>query len=172
LVLLGAFLITAIAGGLLWVAANDSCQPSGQPTLACSRVVLLANATSSSPTVAYDTDLYFNNTSLFYPAITMDDSNDIFLVASISSSSIYPSVIMASAQGGSTSVSGTMVRSGVGPMSCGCNTGSNLIRFGDYSGIGVDGSSASSVWIAGEYGNASSTSPSPVWGTEIGEYNY
>jgi hypothetical protein len=55
---------------------------------------------------------------------------------------------------------------------CGCNTGSNLIRFGGYSGIEVDGSNASSVWIAGEYGNASSTSPSPGWGTEIGEYNY
>ena len=72
----------------------------------------------------------------------------------------------------------TLVRTGVAPMYCGCTSG-NLIRFGDYSGIAVDGSNASSVWIAGEYGNTApdpTTTPpppaSPTWGTEIGEYNY
>ncbi|TKA06340.1 hypothetical protein [Actinacidiphila oryziradicis] len=119
-----------------------------------------------------DTDLYEPNTYLFYPAVTLDDSNDIFLVASASSTSINPSLGLFSAQSGGTNISGSLMQTGLGPLSCtNCN---NLVRYGDYSGISLDGSSLSSsvIWVAGEYGNAVSTSPSDVWGTEIGEYNY
>ncbi|WP_158692665.1 hypothetical protein [Streptomyces roseochromogenus] len=159
-------------GGALWVAANDSCQPSGQPTMSCVRTVLLTNAASSSPTKAFDGDFYSGNAAMFYPAITMDDSNDVFLAASASGPSLYPSLGVFAAQAGGTSISGSLVRTGRGPLSCDVCGSANPIRFGDYSGISLDGSNANMVWIGGEYGNASSTTLSPTWGTAIGEYSY
>jgi hypothetical protein len=60
---------------------------------------------------------------------------------------INPSPGLFSAQSGGTNISGSLMQTGLGPLSCtNCN---NLVRYGDYSGISLDGSSLSSsvIWV-------------------------
>jgi hypothetical protein len=146
--------------GTLWATANDACDPGGA-THSCLRLI---EVTTGTATVVQDADLALAGNDLYYPAITLDRSGNPFVVASVSSSSLDPGVIV---YGRSPTSGGFVHRSlwpGAGGYTCSfCGTRGN--RWGDYSSAAIDPTNPDDVWVAGEYGTANAGDD---WGTAIG----
>ena len=146
--------------GTLWATANDACVPGGV-THSCLRVIEVATGTA---TVLQDADLALAGNDVYYPAITLDRTGNPFVVASVSSASLDPGVIV---YGRSPTSGGFVHRSlwpGAGGYTCSfCGTRGN--RWGDYSSAAIDPTNPDDVWVAGEYGTANAGDD---WGTAIG----
>jgi len=151
--------------GILWAGGNDGCVPTGDTTTrSCARLIEVSTG-GSTPTVLTDGDLGFSGADLYYPAVVLDGSGEPFVVATISSSSIYPSVVDFAKPSSSSIFNGSYLWDGSGGYSCSfCGSSGN--RWGDYSGAALDPTNPTDVWVAGEYGTATGGND---WGTAIGE---
>jgi hypothetical protein len=159
------FLSAVWQNGTLWTTANDACVVGGV-TQSCLRIVEVT--TGGSPTVLADSDLGLTSQDLYYPAVTLDSSGDPYMVATVSSASIYPSVIVYGRSATSGGFVGRYLWHGSGDYSCSfCGPGGN--RWGDYSGAAIDPSNPDDVWVAGEYAPAAGGND---WGTAIGEFTF
>ncbi len=146
--------------GTLWATANDACVVGGA-THSCLRLIEVATGTS---TVHTDADLALAGNDLSYPAVTLDRSGNAFVVATVSSASLNPGVIVY----GKSATSGGFVHRtlwpGAGGYTCSfCGTRGN--RWGDYSSAAIDPMNPDDVWVAGEYGTVNQGDD---WGTAIG----
>jgi hypothetical protein len=149
--------------GTLWASANDGCDP-GSGTQACLRLIEVT--TGGAPATIADRDLGGAGVDMYYPAVMVDSSGDPYVVATQSSASMYPSVVVLGESASSGGFVMVNLRPGTGNFSCvGC--GEN--RWGDYSGAAIDPSNRSDVWVAGEYGTAAG---GVNWGTAIGEVTF
>ena len=156
--------------GHVWVAANDACVV-GAATRSCLRLVQVT--TAATPVVLDDADLALAGNDLYDPAVTLDRSGNPYVVATSSSLSIDPSVIVygrAAHTGGFVS---NYLWPGSGSYTCSfCGAGDGGAsgnRWGDYSGAAIDPSNPDDVWVAGEH---STVDAGDNWGTAIGELTF
>jgi hypothetical protein len=161
------FLSVAYDGGTLYVSGNTSCVPSGDTVARpCARVVEVA--LGSSPIVTLDVNLAYAGGDVYYPAVVPDSGGNLFVAATFSSTSIYPEATGLTVAAGASSFSGVVLQSGGGvyysSVGCSGQTFSGC-RWGDYSGVAVDPTDPTDVWLAAEYAPSSSND----WGTAIGE---
>ena len=159
--------------GVLWTAGNDACTPSGDTTVRpCLRLIEVSTG-GFSPSVLLDGDIGQAGDGLYYPAVALDSSGNPYVVATVSSASIYPSVIAYGKSPTSAYFVGGYLWNGSGNYSCSfCSGGNGSLggnRWGDYSGAAVDPSNPNDIWVAGEYATASG---GDYWATAVGELTY
>ncbi len=153
--------------GVLWTAGNDACTPQGAgSTQSCLRLIQVSTAEGGA-TILQDFDVSAPGVSMYYPAVGLDGSGNLFVAFSQSSASLFASVAaLVRLAGAAPDTIGPVqvVEPGQG-VYCGfdCSGGAGTNRWGDYSAVSVDPSNPSQVWVAGEYA-ASSTSQGD-WGT-------
>jgi hypothetical protein len=146
-------------GSLIWVTANDGCQPPpGIATHDCAR---FTEATTSAA-ILQDLEYSGQNTDFFYPAAAFSASGDMAGVMSASSPTTSPSVLWVhQAAGAINQFDAGILVTGSGPY-----TGT---RWGDYSGAAGDPANPSGVRVVGEYATTPSGSPGTSnWGTFVG----
>jgi hypothetical protein len=154
------FLSAVWQNGTLWVSGNDGCTPAGDTTLrACMKLVAIS--TGSTPSVVQDFDGSSNGFDLYYPALTLDSSGDLFVAYSESSPGLYPTAL-----GVDSLAASPMAFENPVVIASGQNSYSG-VRWGDYSGAAVDPANPAHVWLTAEY-QASATTASN-WGTATGE---
>jgi hypothetical protein len=157
------FLTASWQAGTLWTSINDGCG-----TVVCARLVAVSTG-SSPPSVAFSQDLAVaGGGDAYYPAVAIDQTGNITVTYTVSSSSIYPSVrvIGASLNGSTyTLLSGQTVKSAQNTYSDGSCLAAPPCRWGDYSGAAVD-PNGKDMWLAGEWaaGNAGINNN---WGTYV-----
>jgi len=155
--------------GHIWAGADDACNP-GDGNHACMRFDEF-DATNGFNVLA-DLEIGSNGQDLYYPAISLDSSGNIFFVYTVSSSTMFPTV-----QTGATSLpfgsSYPAINNFSGDSTYQCtfcknNDGSLRPRWGDFSGAGQDPNNSSTIWLAGEFGATSSLGQgSNGWSTGI-----
>src|SRR5215831_8251022 len=156
--------------GHIWAAADDACNP-GDGNHACMRFDEF-DATNSFNVL---TDIEINSTGndLYYPALSLDSSGNLFFVYTTSSSTVFPTM-----QTGATSLpfgsSFPAINNFAGDSTYQCtfcfqSDGVTLRpRWGDFSGAGQDPNNPSTIWLAGEFGATSSLfQGSDGWSTGI-----
>lgn len=161
------FLSDVYQNGMLYIAGNDACVPSGDSQVRpCVRLIKVS--VSSSPTVTLNTDFGYPGADLYYPSAIPDGNGNVFLSATLSSTSIYPESLGLIVPAGTTSLSGTVLQAGGGTYywQTGCTmSGFTGCRWGDYSGAAIDPSNPKDVWLASEYAPSNGAN----WGTSIAE---
>ena len=151
--------------GTLWATGNTACIPTGDTSVrSCLRLTEVSTAGATIDTSGY---LGLDGASMYFPAITMDAAGNPYLISTISSSSIYPSLLAWGQSPSSGGFTGRVIWSGSGSYSCSFCGGTN--RWGDYSAAASDPINPTHVWVAGEYGTAAG---GDNWGTAAGELTF
>jgi hypothetical protein len=155
--------------GVIWAGADDSCNP-GDGTHACMRFDEFD--TTNGFNVLTDIEIESTGQDLYYPAISLDSSGNIFFGYTISSSTMF-----ATMQTGASSLpfgsSFAAFNNFSGDSTYQCtfcknSDGSLRPRWGDYSGAGQDPSNPSMIWLGAEFGASSSLGQgSDGWSTGI-----
>src|SRR4029077_14844148 len=100
---------------------------------------------------------------LYYPAVTLNNSGDLFIGYSASSSTLYPSALAVD----SLAASPMTLEN---PITLGAGLNSYLLgalnRWGDYSAAAPDPSNPADVWVTAEY--QASATDAGNWGTATG----
>jgi hypothetical protein len=145
--------------GLLWTSATDAC-PSA--TRDCLRLIEVST-TSATPSLLDDEDVASTGSDLYYPAVSLDNSDNLFFSFTQSSSSPtgFPGAFAAvrAASDGSFS---TPVTAAAGRASY--SDGTNSPRWGDYSAAAPDPAVPGAMWMTAEYATADT-----AWGTATAE---
>ena len=164
------FLTAVWENGVLWTGGNDACLPPGDSSVrVCSRLV---QVTTSGPTVAQNFDIASTGGGLYYPALGMDGSGDMYVAYNISSGSQYIGVRVTGQVASAppqTMAAAQTIRAGdalydMNP--CFGTTGAS--RWGDYNGAALDPQTPGNVWVVGEYaaiGSAANGDAGCDWST-------
>ena len=167
--------ISAISSGTTtWLAGNDGCTPAGdRTTRPCMRLV--AVTTSASPAVAQDFDVGVAGAGVYYPALVLDRSGDLYVTYTMSSTSLDPSAEIAVQVAGSAA--GTLtdpetIQAGQATYDNNqgvCGGAGGPSRWGDYTGAAADPAAPQSVWLAATDAAASSLPETQgcAWASEI-----
>ena len=146
--------------GVLWVAANSACVPAvDTATRACLRLIKLSTVGGISK--QQDFDFGQPGAYYYYPAVHTDGSGKLIAAFSGSSASDYAGVYV-SGQRATDPVNTFQLPTLVKPEGDAYTPFAN--RWGDYSGVAIDPSNASVVWIVGKYARIEGGSE---WGTFI-----
>jgi hypothetical protein len=146
--------------GKLWFSANTSCTPRGDTERrACGR---LAELSTASGTLAWETDLGFSGAYVFFPAIRPDGSGNLVVAFGRSSPTLAPEVAVTARSPDGTIAPPTVVGRSAAP--AGSPQGSD--RWGDYFGAARDPEHPEVVWVAGETGPTGAGSGD--WTTVLG----
>lgn len=141
-----------IAGyGQIWFGLNEGCNPPGDSTTeSCLHIVQLS-LDCLSPLVctpSQDIIMGLANYGFYFPALSLDSSNNMNLIFGYSSLSVNPSLAVTghafSDPQGSFTIPVTIVTSN-GPATF--DSG----RYGDYYGAATDPTNSNLVWVAGMY---------------------
>ncbi|HEV2173720.1 MAG TPA: hypothetical protein VGR71_09145, partial [Nitrospira sp.] len=151
--------------GSFLLSATSGCVPSGDTALHdCIRVIQVL---TGSQTVNQDFDFGTVGGDYFYPAITLDSSDNLITTFSASSPSEFPSVYASGRLAGdplNTLQVPVQIKAGEASYSA---DGFSEPRWGDYSATVIDPNDQTKVWGAGEY--ATSAAGGGNWGTFIAE---
>ena len=160
-----SLLDAVVRNGLLWVSATSACTPNGDSAVrACLRFMQIQ--ASGSPQLVQSFDFGAVGTYYYYPAIQVDQNDNLIAVFSGSSGpaapagATYASVYASGQLAGSAFQFGTPVLIKSGESAYLGN------RWGDYSGAGIDSNDAT-VWVSGEYAFGTNQ-----WGTWIAEVGF
>jgi hypothetical protein len=127
--------------GKIWIAFNDKCQ-LGRVNHSCIRLVQLDTNNLQKP--IQDFDLVAKGADVFYPTLSIDNAGNMIIAFGISSSSIYPSIMVASQS--PSSAQNTVDK----PIYLIKGTAADESgRYGDYDGSALD--SNVNVWITHQY---------------------
>jgi len=138
------FLSAVWQNGTLWTSGNDGCLPVGDSTpRSCMRLVEIS--TGGTPTVAQDFDAASNGFDLYFPAVTVDSSGDLFIAFSESSVGLFPT-----AKGVDSLAATPMTFENSITIAAG-QTSYSGSRWGDYSGAAQDPLDPADVWLTAEY---------------------
>ncbi len=173
--------VTAVSeNGEIWIGADDGCYPSGDSSLRpCARLQEVS-ISGSTPALIQDFDYGINGEDVYFPTISIDSSNNVFIGFTLSSSTIYPSsdaTVIPQGGGGGSALPVTTISQGQALYNndqgvCG---GSSLpSRWGDYGGSQLDPSNPSIVWVASEFSASSTLSETDNcdWGTSIASVSF
>jgi hypothetical protein len=129
--------------GKLWIAAQDTCRPTGDAKNRDCIRLLEVDTTKNS--ILQDFDLSQASTYLFYPALAIDRSGDFVVYFGYSSGTIDPSLMIAgqSSNGTKNTLDYKIpVATGLSP--------SPVSRYGDYFGIAIDPIKPKTFWAVGQ----------------------
>jgi hypothetical protein len=144
------FLNAVWQGGQIWTADNTSCIPTGDSVQrSCLNYVEIGadgvgNVTSTLTNQINDVGV--NGAALFYPAVSVDSSGNLFTVFNESSTTLPISTMAATVPSAGTALSSfqslhtSSTNYSVGSCTGGC-------RWGDYSGAAQDPANANDVWV-------------------------
>ncbi len=154
-------------GGSLWASASAVCTPPGDTsTRSCAHLMEVDTGTNSIVQ-----DIMFGEANQYYswPAIRTDSSSNLFVSLTRTNSSIFAEAVVGGRQASdpANTISGsTLLRAGEIVHQTG--------RWGDYLGAAVDPSSASCVWVVGQYAKDTGGPDTSLgyWGTFIAATSY
>jgi IPT/TIG domain len=145
------FLNAVWEGGEIWTADDTSCLPTGDTAQrSCLNFVEIgadgAGNVNSTLTNQIN-DVGVNGAALFYPAVSVDSSGNLFTVFNESSTTMFPSTMAATVPSGGTTLSSfqTLHTSSYYYSAGSCTGG---CRWGDYSGAAQDPANPKDVWVA------------------------
>jgi len=151
----------------MWFAGNDACSFAGDTTVrSCAKLVQVS--TTAPPAVLQDIDAGVSGGYVYFPAVGLDSSDNLFVGFSQSSSSTYAGFFASGKPAANTNLTPEVpIAAGQGIYNCGtnCRTPAGAERWGDYSGAEVDPADPTTVWVAGEY--MASATDSLNWGTAV-----
>jgi hypothetical protein len=178
------FLNAVWENGEIWTAGGTECTPVGD--LAPRSCLDYVGVNASSTGVVNSTITQINNVAgavgsyLYYPAVSVDSSGNVFTVFDESSSSTFPTIMDATIPAGGSTLSAfqTLHASSTffDPASSGvCQSigaSTNACRWGDYSGAAQDPSNPNDVWVVSEAEDGATTSgfcstASRCWGSDV-----
>ena len=147
------FLNAIWQGGEIWAPDDTSCQPTGDTVQrSCLNYVEIgadgAGNVNSTLTNQIN-NVGVDGAALFYPAVSVDSSGNLFTVFNESSTTMLASTMAATVPSAGTALSSfqTLHTSSqyyqAGPCAGGC-------RWGDYSGAAQDPANPNDVWVASE----------------------
>jgi hypothetical protein len=150
--------------GRLWIASETACDvPGDNVPRAC---VALAEVDTGNKTVLQDIVYGGVGAYYYFPAIRTDQSGNLHVVFSRSSTSEFVQVriaVRALGDAANTLSQSALVKAGDAAYNPSADVDSkNPRRWGDYYGAALDPSDASVVWFAGEYAAVGG-----LWGTWI-----
>jgi len=147
--------------GEIWLAFNDACTPSPDSQVrSCFRLDQLSP--SSSGTVTQDFDVGIAGTYVFYPALSIDSSDNLDVIFGYSDgSSNFPSLATTGQVAGSQGSLDPVIALAAGSIA------DTSGRYGDYFAAATDPSNPSIVYGGGEI--AGGGGGTPGWSTVIGE---
>src|SRR6266851_5394644 len=158
------FISAVWQGGMLWVTGSDGCLPSGDSAMrSCMRLVEISTG-GAMPTVAQEFDAGKNGIDLYYPAVTLDSSGDLFVGYSQSSPTMYPTASAVDTLAASPTSFDNPLTLAQGLASYQNGTTN---RWGDYSGAARDPANPAHVWLTAEY--QASATDAGNWGTATAE---
>ncbi len=173
------FLNAVWENGEIWTADGTNCTPSGDSLRDCLDYVEIA--ANSAGTVGSTLTNQLNPISvfgadLFYPAVSLDASGNLFTVFDESSTGMFPSIMAATiASGGSTLSSSQLLHASSTyydptswfPDAC----DSEGCRWGDYSGAAQDPANPKDVWVVSGSDDGAVEgicgTPNACWNTRI-----
>jgi hypothetical protein len=158
------FLSSIWQNGNLWVSGNDACTPPGGATVqSCLRLVQISAILTGgmTPSLTQSVDIGRSGVDAYYPAVTLDSAQQLFVSFSASTASVFPSAAAIEIAAGPPPATVT----GVNVFKTGAQKYGGT-RWGDYSAISIDPTDGS-VWAAAEYSAAGSTHD---WGTATADY--
>ncbi len=155
--------------GQIWAGADDACNP-GDGNHACMRFDEFD--TNNGMNVLTDIEISLSGNDLYYPAISLDSSGNIFFGYTISSSTMFATMQTGASSlpfGGSFPAFNNFFGDSTYQCTfCKNKDGSLRPRWGDYSGAGRDPNDSSTIWLAAEFGATSSLGQgSNGWSTGI-----
>ncbi len=129
--------------GRLWTSASAACQPDAT-VRSCAHLIEVETAGAPSATQ----DIMYGAASQYYsyPAVTTDDSGNLFVSLTHTSRTVFAEAAIAGRLSGdplNTLSTATVLRAGTVVHNSG--------RWGDYLGAAVDPTAPSCVWVVGEY---------------------
>jgi Abnormal spindle-like microcephaly-assoc'd, ASPM-SPD-2-Hydin len=148
--------------GHLWGSANAACKPPGDSTKRSCMHYLEVLTGDARLILNQDFEFGTKNAYDYYPSVDLDSSDDLITAFTQSSSGELPSAYVdARLVGDAPDTLGTpmLLQSGGMPY--------DGIRWGDYSGAGVDPADQTQVWVAAEY--ATKATLVVNWGTTIAD---
>jgi hypothetical protein len=155
--------------GQLWASGNDTCKPLGDPTQRSCMQFFEVLTGGASPVVNQDFSFGTKNFYDYYPSVDLDRADDLITSFSQSSSNEFPAAFVDGRLAGDpVNTLGTPVRFQAGTArydSPNPDPVTKAIRWGDYSGAGVDPADETAIWVAAEYATSASTKLN--WGTSI-----
>lgn len=175
------FLNAVWQNGQIWTAGGTECTPAGDsaPRSCLDYVGVAASSTGVvNPTVTQINNVGVIGSYLYYPALSVDSSGDVFTVFDESSSSTFPTIMSATIRsGGSTLSAFQTVHPSTGfynpDFACQSIASTNACRWGDYSGAAQDPENPKDVWVVSEAEDGStSTACDPVqanqcWSSDV-----
>jgi IPT/TIG domain-containing protein len=169
------FLNAVWQGGEIWTADDTSCMPTGDTVLrSCLNYIEIGAdgaGTVNSTLTNQINNFGVNGAALFYPAVSVDSSGNLFTVFNESSTTMLPSIMAATLPSGGTTLSSfqTLHTSSTyynaGPCGSGC-------RWGDYAGAAQDPANPKDVWVVSGSADGSLAAPCTLhscWNTRINQ---
>jgi IPT/TIG domain len=174
------FLNAVWASGHIWTADGTECTPALTPQSCLDYVGVTASSTGVvNSTVTQINNVGVDGSYLYYPAVSVDSSGNVFTVFDESSSTTFPNIMSATIPAGGSSLSTFQtVHTGFtfyDPPSFACQTiaSTNACRWGDYSGAAQDPSNPKDVWVVSESENNVTsglcTSADQCWASDIAQ---
>jgi hypothetical protein len=150
------------ANGDLWAALGDACTPAGDTTpRACLRLVELS--TQGTPQLLQDVDVGTAGAYLSYPALAVDPTGDVAVVATLTSTSIYPSVVAAQWNPGGQVSPWSTIQAGAYDETIAQVPGQDYVRWGDWAAASPDPLDPERFWLGSMIAEANGS-----WGTSFG----
>jgi hypothetical protein len=159
-------------GRYIWLSSMVECVPRGDPNNMPRTCVRLIQFDPNTKQVMQDFDVAIRNLDLIYPSLTVTAAGDMVLAFGVSSSDIFPSLVVTRQSAGSnekTLDEPELLRAG-SSFSRSCDNPAEVefptCRYGDYFGASIDADPVDvhNAWVSGEYLIAPS-----IWGTFIAE---
>jgi IPT/TIG domain len=169
------FLNAVWSNNTIWTAGNTTCMPSAVGS--CLDFVSVGADTSGNVTLGTQiNNVGVNGADLFYPAISIDSSGNVFTVFDESSSAAFETINVAAIDSGATVLTNfTTLQMSSTYFGSACT--SSVCRWGDYSGAAVDPNDPADVWVVSEYTNGDTTTSCggnahDCWNTYVGRYTF
>ncbi|MEW1959679.1 hypothetical protein [Kineococcus sp. NPDC059986] len=169
----------------LWVALVDSCtSPGATPPTPTAPATITAAATGgaavvtcirlaqidtagTAPVLLRDLDLGIAGTYLLLPAIDLDPTGSVSVVASATSPTRYPSVVAAQLNRAGHASPWVTIREGTHARDADLTDGQNYCWFGDYAAISTDPSNPHRFWLGSQVADPDPNAPGH-WITAFG----
>ncbi|MFL5800967.1 MAG: LamG-like jellyroll fold domain-containing protein [Roseiflexaceae bacterium] len=161
-------------GNHLWTAGTSECVPGAGDNAKRACIRFIDIATSGGLSVAQNTNLHLVNGYLFFPAVTLDRSGNLWAGFTASSSARYATATVGVVPGAQfpPEIGGVYYAQGSAPYCDSVDASNNCTngkRWGDYSAAVVDPANPADIWVDQEYGSTSTTN-SGRWATGIGRF--
>jgi hypothetical protein len=150
--------------GRLWFSFNDACIPNGDSQArSCLRLIEIDTNKTGVDAVMQDFNVGVNGSYLFFPALSVDNDGNLYVVYGISGKTTYPSLLVShrlASDPPDTLQEPVTLQPGRGADFSG--------RYGDYFAVAVDPRNPNVFWVAGQYTPEGQTI---LWSTFIGHFS-